>query len=252
MKKGVIQMNNYSFFKYITADSKIHLLNSKMKILLTIINIISILLIRNYPSLLVMFLFLFIVCIISKIGITRYFDNVMVLWPIYVLIGLISVVLTFNFLFSILLATKIMLIILVFLILTNTTSLSEIAWGIETLFSKLKIVKFPVSKIALRIAMHIKFIATMFEQSQEIRKSMAYRGVPYNSMGLLAVKKMTVPVVSLSYKLSRRMVKIMKLRFYGSSDKRTNYHDNKVTKNDKLLVFVSLVICYIILWLGWF
>lgn len=245
-------MNNYSFFKYITGDSKIHLLNSKYKIILLIINILSILLIRNYNSIMVMFCYLLVICLLSRIGLNKYIDNILVLWPVYIIVGAMIYLITFNYLYAILFVIKIVFIILVLLILTNTTSLSEIAWGIECLFSKLKKIKFPVSKMALRIAMDIKFIATMFEQSQQIRKSMAYRGIPYNSRSLLAVKKMTVPVISLSYNLSRRMAKIMKLRFYGSSNQRTNYHDNKPTKNDKLLVFVSLVIFYAILWLGWF
>ena len=245
-------MNNYSFFKYITGDSKIHLLNSKYKIILLIINILSILLIRNYNSIMVMFCYLLVICLLSRIGLNKYIDNILVLWPIYLIVGAMIYLITFNYLYAILFVIKMVFIILALLILTNTTSLSEIAWGIECLFSKLKKIKFPVSKMALRIAMDIKFVATMFEQSQQIRKSMAYRGVPYNSRSLLAVKKMTVPVISLSYNLSRRMVKIMKLRFYGSTSQRTNYHDNKPTKIDKLLVFISIVVFYAILWLGWF
>ena len=244
-------MNNYSFFKYITGDSKIHLLNSKFKILLVIINIISILVINNYNAALVMLCYLLIICFMSKIKLSTYIENILVLWPLYIIIGAVLYLINFNVLYSILIVVKIIFIIWIFLILTNTTSLSEIAWGIETLFIKLKKIKFPVSKVALRVAMGIKFISTMFEQSREIRKSMAYRGIPYNSKGLLAVRKMTIPLIALSYKLSRRMVKIMKLRFYGSSKQRTNYHDNKVTKIDKILIFVSIVIFYAILWIGW-
>ena len=79
---------------------------------------------------------------------------------------------------------------------------------------------------------------------------MAYRGVSYNKNKLKSFKKMIVPVISLSYKLSRRMVKIMKLRFYGNK-KRTNYHENKVTKFDKILVFSPVILIYVVIWLGW-
>ena len=136
------------------------------------------------------------------------------------------------------------------LILTFTTSLSEIAWGFECAFACLKKINFPVSKASLKIAMDIKFISTIFEESKVVRKSMAYRGVSYNKNKLQSFKKMIVPVISLSYKLSRRMVKIMKLRFYGNK-KRTNYHENKVTKFDKILVFSPVILIYVVIWLGW-
>ena len=83
-----------------------------------------------------------------------------------------------------------------------------------------------------------------------VRKSMAYRGISYNSNKLKSFKKMIVPVVSLSYKLSRRMVKTMKLRFYGNKI-RTNYHENKITSFDKVLVFLPIILIYIVIWLGW-
>ena len=98
--------------------------------------------------------------------------------------------------------------------------------------------------------MDIKFISTLFIQAKMVRKSMAYRGISYNSNKLKWFKKMIVPVVSLSYKLSRRMVKTMKLRFYGNKI-RTNYHENKITSFDKVLVFLPIILIYIVIWLGW-
>ena len=42
----------------------------------------------------------------------------------------------------------------------------------------------------------------------------------------------------------------MKLRFYGASKKRTNYHEYKVTKFDKILIFINIVLIYAIVWIG--
>jgi energy-coupling factor transporter transmembrane protein EcfT len=47
------------------------------------------------------------------------------------------------------------------------------------------------------------------------------------------------------------MAKAMKLRFYGNSKRRTNYHENKVTKFDKVLVIIPIILMYIVIWLGW-
>ncbi len=243
--------NKFPFFKYVTGDSKVHLMNSKMKIIWLLLTILTIILINDYISLVIVTLFLVFIMENTKINLGAYISNLLLVWPIYVLILIISFSFSFNLLFGVLTALKVVLIVLIFLILTTTTSLSEIAWGFECLFEKLKKLGVPVSKISLRIAMDIKFVSTMFEEAKTIRKSMAYRGIPYNKNKIISFKRMIVPVISLSYKLSRRMVKIMKLRFYGNSKRRTNYHENKITKYDKILVFVPFVLIYIVIWLGW-
>ena len=243
--------NKYPFLKYVTGDSKVHLMNSKMKIIWFIISFIDIILIKDYTSLLVMFLFLSIIILNTKINLFAYFSNVIVICPLYIIILLITFAITINVLLSIMIALKLVLIVLLILILTFTTSLSEIAWGFECTFSKLKKIGFPVSKISLRIAMDIKFVSTMFEESKVIRKSMAYRGVAYHKNLFKSFRKMFFPVISLSYKVSRRMSKVMRLRFYGKSKRRTNYHDNKVTMFDKILIVIPIIIIYITIWLGW-
>ena len=244
-------MIKYPFFKYITGESKVHLMNSKLKIIWVLLYLLSIILVRDYVSLLIISSFLFIIMLNTKISLQAYISNLFKLRYFYVLMALLMFLLSFNISFAIFTFLKLILLICLLLVLTFTTSLSEIAWGIECAFIKLKKIKVPVSKIALKIAMNIKFISTLFEQYDEIRKSMAYRGVPYNKKGISTLKKLILPVIRLSYKRSRMMAKAMKLRFYGSSKRRTNYHDNKVTKYDKYLILISIITIYIIIWLGW-
>ena len=242
--------SKYPFFKYITGNSKIHNLNSKMKIAWFLLSILISLLIVDYISLLIFSLYLIYIIAKSKINIIAYISNIMFLWPAYIIVLLLSFLFTLDIFLSIMIVSKFILIILLFLVLTFTTSLSEIAWGFECLFIKLKKFKIPVSKISLKIALNIKFIATLFEQFKTIRKSMAYRGVPYYGNKIKIFKKMFIPIFNISLKLSKRNISAMRLRFYGSSKKRTNYHENKVTSFDKLLIFINCIIIYIVIWLG--
>lgn len=243
-------MNNNTFFRYITGNSKIHLLNSKMKILWFLISFIGTILIRDYFSIFLILLYYIVIASLSKIKINTYLSNLLVPWPIYILASSITFLISFNINLSIIIGLDVMLVIFLFLILTSTTSLSEIAWGFDCLFKPLKKIYIPVSKISLRIAMQIKFVEVLMQQSKNIRKSMAYRGVSYGK-GFKSFRKMIVPVITLSYKTSKRMVKIMKLRFYGYSKIRTNYHENKKTSFDKWLIFISIVLLYAIIYLGW-
>lgn len=244
-------MNNIPYFKYITGNSKVHMMNSKMKILWFLLSIMNICLIRDYVSLVLFFIFLLFVIFNSKIQISYYFKNIFVIFPIYIIIFIITQIITLDLFLSLLVAIKVIYIVLLFAILTFTTSLSEIAWGFECLFERLKKIGIPVTKIALRIAFSIKFVSILFEQIKSIRKSMAYRGIPYKKGLISSFSKMFLPAVRLSYKLSSRTIVAMKLRFYGYSKKRTNYHENKKTNFDKILIVCNAILLYFIIWLGW-
>ena len=242
-------MNDYPLFKYIPGNSLIHQMNSKLKMLWYLITIFGLCFINNYYNLSLVFLYLFVILLLSKIKIKNYVYNTLLLWPLYIIVFCISYFITYNFDFSIILTFKIVLFVILFLIITFTTSLSEISWGFECLFEKLKKIKIPVSKISLFIAFIIKFISTLFEQGRNIRKSLAYRGVSYNNK-ITAFNKMLIPTIRLSLKLSKRMLYAMKLRFYGSSANRTNYHGYKATKFNKFLIFLSIMLVFIIIYLG--
>ncbi len=243
--------SNYPFFRYIPKDSKVHMMNSKMKIIWFLLSFFISLVTFDYLSFLIFSLFLIFIILKTKIDFKIYASNVLILWPLYCTLFTIIYLISFNLLLSLLIALKFMLIIILFIILTFTTSLSEIAWGFESFFSPLKKVGIPVSNISLRMALIIKFISNLFDQAREIRKSMAYRGVPYKKNIITSFQKMIIPVIRLSYKLSLRTIAAMKLRFYGHCKKRTNYRENKVTSFDKTLIFIDAILLYVVIWMGW-
>lgn len=244
-------MSNIPYFRYITGDSKVHKMNSKMKLLWFFLSIFNMLLIKDSISLLLFLLFVIFVISNTKINLYYYFKNVFILLPVYIILFIVIYILGLNISSVIFIVIKFIYIMILFIILTFTTSLSEIAWGFECLFEKLKKIKVPVTKIALRVAFSIKFLAMFFEQIKTIRKSMAYRGVPYKKGIVSSFTKMIIPSARLSYNLSKRTIIAMKLRFYGYSKKRTNYHENKTTSFDKSLIVCNIIFIYIILWLGW-
>ena len=130
--------NYYPLFKYIPGDSKLHMMNSKMKILWFLLTSLIVFLIRDYKSLFLLLIFLLLICYETKIKFYFYFYNLFMVWPIYIISLSLSYLFTFKLGLSVLTTSKIILIILIFLIITFTTSLSEIAWGFECLFEKLK------------------------------------------------------------------------------------------------------------------
>lgn len=242
--------NKYTFFKYVFNDSKIHTMNSKTKISIIFLLLISSILLVDYVSLICLLLFLIYLSYKSKISYINYLKNEFIVWPFYLFVFIISLVLSYDISISLICVLKFILIIKTLLILTATTSLSEIAWGIEGVLKPLKKIKISVSNFSLKIALGIKLISTLFDQTKEVRKSMAYRGLPYNNNPISTFKKIFVPALTLSIKHILNVKTAMKLKFYGSTKKRTNYREFKKTKFDNILFIISLILLYLTIYFG--
>ena len=178
-------MSNYcTFFRYITGKSLMHLMNSKMKVIWFLLFSLIILLIRDYLSFIIVSSVLLVIMFITKISAYKYLKNIFSIWFLYVFAFLLVIILSNNFILSLSVVLRLILLTLLFTILTFTTSLSEIAWGFDCSFKFLNKLKIPVSKISLKIAMNIKFISTIFDEYKIIKKSMAYRGVKYKKSNI--------------------------------------------------------------------
>ena len=90
-----------------------------------------------YGIVIILALLLFYLMQASKISIEGYIVNILKVWPLYVLGFILGYLFTFNISIGLCIAIKLVYFILTNLILTFTTSLSEIAWGFECLFIKL-------------------------------------------------------------------------------------------------------------------
>ncbi len=74
---------------------------------------------------------------------------------------------------------KVTMIIASSIILTSTTTPSELTNGIEKLFSPLKIFKFPANECALILSIGIRFIPSLLIESRRILNAQAARGLDF-------------------------------------------------------------------------
>ena len=81
--------NKYPFFRYVPSSSKVHLMNSKMKIIWFLLTLISLLLINDLVSLGILSAFLLIIIGLSKIDVRAYVSNALLVWPLYLTLFII-------------------------------------------------------------------------------------------------------------------------------------------------------------------
>jgi energy-coupling factor transport system permease protein len=80
--------------------------------------------------------------------------------------------------------------------LMMTTSPMDFASGAERLMSPLAAVKFPVSEIAMMMTIALRFIPTLFDESERIMKAQISRGADFESGGLIKRARAYIPILA--------------------------------------------------------
>ena len=133
---------------------------------------------------------------------------------------------------------RITLVVLGASLLTLTTSPVEIADGIESLMSPLKVIKFPVHEFALIMSIALRFIPTLMEETDKIIKAQKARGANFDKGGLLKRAKALIPVLIPllvgSFRRADELADAMDARCYAGSKKRTKFKKQTLSYRDVL------------------
>ena len=142
--------------------------------------------------------------------------------------------------------SRLILLVLYTSILTLTTPPTEITYGLEKFLSPFKVFKLPVNRMALSISIALRFIPTIIDEGNKILKSQACRGIDYNSSNIkdkfVAIKALIVPMFVLTLKRADEIGDAMEVRLFSIYRKRTNFRQNKWGFYDTYLVAIHVVL----------
>ncbi|WP_031489071.1 energy-coupling factor transporter transmembrane component T [Ureaplasma canigenitalium] len=137
---------------------------------------------------------------------------------------------------------KIFLMITLSSILTSTTSSIELTNGLEDLFSPFKIFGLPVSEASMMIAIALRFIPSLLDESKRILNAQASRGVDFKNGGFRQKVKsliaLIVPLFSIAFRKAEDLANAMEARSYNPRYARTRYRLYPITFIDCLLIAI--------------
>ena len=147
---------------------------------------------------------------------------------------------------TLIIISRLILLVLYTSILTLTTPPTEITYGLEKFLSPLKIFRFPVNKMALTISVALRFIPTIIDEGDKILKSQACRGIDFNTSNikdkLVAIKSLVIPMFVLTIKKADELAEAMEVRLFSIHNKRTNFRQNHWGFYDTYLVSIHIVL----------
>ena len=255
--------------QYYPSGSKLHSLDPRVKIVCTLLYLISLFLFDNIWGYLVATVFLVFVIRISKVPfkfIVRGLRPVIMLLMITVLFNLFltrtgNILVTFwvfqitdyGLKTALLMAIRLIYLILGSSLMTFTTTPNALTDGIESLLGPFQKIKLPVHEIAMMMSIALRFIPILLEETDKIMKAQIARGADLESGNIIQKAKAMVPIlVPLFVSAFRRaddLAMAMEARCYNGGTGRTKMKPLKYTASDRVayLVIIGFLAAVIVL-----
>lgn len=262
-------MKDVAFGQYYPANSFVHKMDARIKILIAIAYIVAVFLVQSFHFLgfLACLLFVIVATAVAKVPFLKVLRSIKGILFFIIFSAVLQIffnssgnpVLEWNFIYITdigllnagFIVARITLVVLGASLLTLTTSPVELADGIESLLYPLKFIKFPVHEFALIMSIALRFIPTLLDETDRIIKAQKARGADFESGNLFKRAKALIPVLIplliSSFRRADELADAMDARCYAGSKNRTRYKKMKISWRDLLgVLFVAGLITGIV------
>lgn len=247
--------------QFFPGTSVIHKLDSRFKIIISLILLIILFTANNYLGLSVGVAFVAAAYAISKIPFKLLAKSLKPIIPLILITGFLNLffisgdtVFEWGFIkisrqgieLSIFMVIRIICLIAGMSLLTYTTSPIDLTDAIERLLSPLKKIKFPVHELAMMMTIALRFIPILIEETEKIMNAQKARGAELDSGGILRRAKALIPILVplfvSAFKSAYELALAMECRCYRGGEGRTRMKQLKSGKKDYLALAVTLLL----------
>ena len=248
--------------QYFPGNTVAHRLDPRTKILLVTLYIIALFSAKGLLGYMVMAATLAVCVKISKVGFKSLVRGLKPLVVIIAFTGILNIFFTpaetyllewgilrisekgiQNALFMV---VRIMLLVMGTFLMTYTSSPIRLTDGLESLLGPLKRLRVPVHELAMMMAIALRFIPTLIEETDKIMSAQKARGADFESGNIFQKAKALVPIlVPLFISAFRRadeLATAMECRCYHGGDGRTKLHVLKYQRRDYIALAGGAVI----------
>lgn len=251
--------------QYFSADSKVHSLDPRTKLIGTLIYIITLFVINHYVGFIVAGFCLFALIKTSKVPFKFMVKGLKSIFLILIFTFTLNIFMipgTTLFKFWIFTGTKegliqaltmaarLVLLILGSSLLTLTTKPINLTDGLERLLNPFKKVGFPAHEMAMMTTIALRFIPTLLEETDKIIKAQQARGADFESGGIIKRAKKLLPILIPlfvgAFRIASDMAMAMEARCYQGGEHRTRMNAMEYRLGDK----IAYVIIFLFLTMG--
>ena len=252
--------------QYYQADSVIHKLDPRVKLIATFVFIISLFVVDNFIGFLIAAIALGVVISLSKVPVSfiiRGLKPIMIILVFTFALNMFMVdgriLWQWGFLkisaegleIAVFMAIRLILLLMGSSMLTLCTRPIALTDGIEKLLSPFEKIGLPAHDIAMMMTIALRFIPTLLEEADKIIKAQQARGADFESGNLIQRAKSLIPILVplfvSSFRIAQDLAMAMEARCYRGGKNRTRMNEMKFVKRDYLAIIILIVFAVIII-----
>lgn len=253
--------------QYFPSDSPLHRLDARVKLVITLLYIVSLFLIKSFIGYAFVIIALAIVIKVSKVPFKFMVKGLKSLVFIIIFTALINVftvkggetlvtfwklsITTEGVFFAIKMALRIILLIIGSSLLTLTTTPIKLTDGIEALLKPLSKIGVTAHDIAMMMTIALRFIPTLLDETDKIIKAQQARGADFDTGRLRdkarALVPILVPLFISAFRRADELAMAMESRCYNGGANRTRMNVMKVTSIDYTAIILFVVYWVVII-----
>lgn len=258
--------------QYYPAESRIHRLDPRVKIVCTLLFLVSLFVQNSLLGYVIATIYLGVVIRLSKVPlkyIVKGLKPVVILLLFTVVMNLFLTrsgeILVHFWVFtitegglrtSVFMAIRLMYLVAGSSIMTFTTSPNGLTDGMEKLLHPLNKLNVPVHEVAMMMSIALRFIPILLEETDKIMKAQQARGADFESGNIIQRAKAMVPIlVPLFVSAFRRandLAMAMESRCYHGGEGRTKMKPLRYKSRDRMAYVLTLIYIVVIVVVGRF
>ena len=254
-------MKGFALGQFYPADSVIHRLDPRMKVIAALLYIVASFLCKNFYTFVLLLVSALFLTLVSKIPLKILLRSIRALIFIMIFTAVINVfwfveadaepLLAWRFikiyrggLFNALfiLVRILAMVVGTSIFLTYTTSPIALTDAIERLLRPLAKIKVPVHEFAMMMTIALRFIPTIVEETDKIMSAQKARGADFTTGSLVSRAKALIPVIiplfASAFRRAGELATAMECRCYHGGEGRTKLRILKYHARDFLALFV--------------
>ena len=246
--------------QYYPADSVIHKLDPRVKLLGTVLYIISLFVFGKPVNYLLAALFLALLIKLSKVPVSFMVRGLRAIFILMIITAIFNLFLTPGRVIwqlwklkiteegvrvAVLMVIRLILLVMGSSLMTLTTTPNDLTDGMEKGLGFLKKVHVPVHEIAMMMSIALRFIPILMEETDKIMKAQIARGADFESRNLIKkIKSMVpllVPLFISAFRRANDLAMAMEARCYRGGEGRTKMKPLVYTSKDRIAYAILLL-----------
>ena len=232
--------------QFYPGNSWIHRLDPRVKIMVTLLYIVSIFVVKDFIGFALAALGLAVKPIFILIAFTFIINMFMIKGEVLVSFWIFSISRE-GLRMAVFMAIRLILLIIGSSLLTLTTKPISLTDGMEALLSPFKRFGLPAHDLAMMMTIALRFIPTLLEETDKIMKAQMARGADFESGNILRRAKALIPILVplfiSAFRIAQDLAMAMEARCYGSNSKKTRMNGMKICSRDiaACLIFAAFL-----------